>query len=522
MTCRLTLVLAGVAMVLAPAYGDPFTPGNLVVSQIGDETAAVTGAATPVYLKEFSLTASDGTFVQALALPTTVIGNNRRLMLNSDMRCGLLTRSDDGRFLVIGGYDAEAGTLKVNETLPAEVSRVIGRIDQTGSINTTTALSDCYGGGKAGSFRCAASSDGIKFWTAGCDGSGSSSLARVRYATLGAASSTVLHDGNIPGSSSFPKEPRAVNVFGGRLYWGTNETGGGLGRGVGTFGPALPDTGGQTPSIVPNLRVTLSTESGSPYDFFFPDADTVYIADDRTPGALGGLQKFVRDTDPESLTFGQLTYRYTLNAGLQPAPVQALRAVTGRLGDNGHPVLYAITAVDPPESNRLVTVTDTGCPTGTEPGCTAADTFQVLQTSPAGTIFRGVRFAPRPCEGDECLGACCRAGNACEETVFGDCDGLWQGQGTTCETQTCPFLCSNPFADADVDKDVDEADFAILQVCIGAESPLTDACKCFDRPEPGFPDGNGVIDTIDVQAFEACASGPGIPADKTCDDPPPP
>jgi len=333
----------------------------------------------------------------------------------------------------------------------------------------------------------------------------------------------VLHDGNIPGSNSFPKEPRAVNVFGGRLYWGSNETGGGLGRGVGTFGPELPETGGQTPSMVPNLRVALSTESGSPYDFFFLDADTVYIADDRHPGVtLGGLQKFVRDTDPGSLTFGQLTYRYTLNAGLQPLPVQALRAVTGRLDGDGHPVLYAITAVDPPESNRLVTVTDTGCPTGLELGCTAADTFRVLQTSPPGAIYRGVRFAPRPCEGDECPGACCRGGNTCAETVFENCDGLWQGQGTTCETQACPFLCSNPFADADVDGDVDQADFAIVQLCIGAVSPLRNECKCFDRPESSFPDGNEAIDATDLAAFEACASGPGALADKTCDDLPPP
>lgn len=80
--------------------------------------------------------------------------------------------------------------------------------------------------------------------------------------------------------------------------------------------------------------------------------------------------------------------------------------------------------------------------------------------------------------------------------------------------------CNDPFADADGDTDVDQADFAVFQICFtGTETianrktnppPYPEYCTCFDRAlsDPA------VIDQADLNAFEACASGPGVPA--TC------
>lgn len=87
-------------------------------------------------------------------------------------------------------------------------------------------------------------------------------------------------------------------------------------------------------------------------------------------------------------------------------------------------------------------------------------------------------------------------------------------------------ICNDPFADADGDGDVDQADFGILQTCItgenGASIPEDPAyCTCFDRQEtaPGGgllpPDGD--IDATDVMTFEKCATGPGLPANPGCD-----
>ena len=89
--------------------------------------------------------------------------------------------------------------------------------------------------------------------------------------------------------------------------------------------------------------------------------DTLYVADDRTTNSFGGLEKFIFDGT-------SWNYQYTINAGLAALPVQALRAVTGAPDGNGNVVLYAITAKDPPASNEVMIVVDTGCPTGTDGG----------------------------------------------------------------------------------------------------------------------------------------------------------
>jgi hypothetical protein len=88
-----------------------------------------------------------------------------------------------------------------------------------------------------------------------------------------------------------------------------------------------------------------------------------------------------------------------------------------------------------------------------------------------------------------------------------------------------PFVpCSEPFADMDADGDVDQADFAIFQLCYtGALAPgsnvLSLVCACADLGDDDnniIPDRDGDIDAFDASAFESCATGPGIPANPTC------
>ncbi len=79
--------------------------------------------------------------------------------------------------------------------------------------------------------------------------------------------------------------------------------------------------------------------------------------------------------------------------------------------------------------------------------------------------------------------------------------------------------CHDPFADADGDGDVDAADFAVFQRCLGPNGGTSsEACGCFDRPVPPAVQGDGDVDQDDLLAFIACASGPAIPAANTCDD----
>lgn len=69
--------------------------------------------------------------------------------------------------------------------------------------------------------------------------------------------------------------------------------------------------------------------------------------------------------------------------------------------------------------------------------------------------------------------------------------------------------CPIPFADSDMDTDVDMVDFAALQRCltIGSANPPTAECKCFDR------NGDDVIDSNDVEVFILCGTGANVAFD---------
>ncbi|HRR83688.1 MAG TPA: hypothetical protein P5316_01645 [Phycisphaerae bacterium] len=83
--------------------------------------------------------------------------------------------------------------------------------------------------------------------------------------------------------------------------------------------------------------------------------------------------------------------------------------------------------------------------------------------------------------------------------------------------------CNEVFADADGDGDVDQADFAVFQLCYtgmdGGVLTDPDYCQCFDRRNnDNSPGQDNDVDSFDLAAFEDCASGPGVPADPECDD----
>jgi len=67
--------------------------------------------------------------------------------------------------------------------------------------------------------------------------------------------------------------------------------------------------------------------------------------------------------------------------------------------------------------------------------------------------------------------------------------------------------CPTPFADSNLDGDVDQVDFGIFQACYTGElapPTLPAECKCFDQ------DRNGTINSQDYAKFAACVTGPSI------------
>jgi hypothetical protein len=342
---------------IAPAAGAPLTPGNLVIYRVGDGVSPLSQVAAASFLDEYT---TAGALVQTIALPTTPSGLNRALTAAGNSTSeGHLSRSADGLFLVVAGYDAAPGTASVSTTAPSMVNRVVARIDITGNVDTTTALNDA-----GGNPRGAASSDGVGLWV-------STSSSGIRYTTLGSTTtSTQL--------SSNPTNVRVVRIFSGYGAFPTPQlyasSASGTFQGVATVGSGLPTSAGQTTTLLPGFPTAIGP---SAYAFVFFDLnagvagpDTVYVADDRTVAVGGGLQKWTYDGVTWTLanTFGNGT-------------VQGLRGVTGTLNGAGQPVLYVTTADG---STRLHSLTDSGP--------TAA--FVPLAVAAANTAFRDVAFAP--------------------------------------------------------------------------------------------------------------------------------
>ena len=125
-----------------------FTPGNVVVCRMGDGVAPLTSAATPVFLEEYT---PAGSLVQSILMPTAVSGANQILSASgvATNECHL-TRSTDGKYLIITGYNAAAGTAGIATSSSATFPRVIGRVDALGVIDTSTTTTSFNAGGIRG------------------------------------------------------------------------------------------------------------------------------------------------------------------------------------------------------------------------------------------------------------------------------------------------------------------------------------------------------------------------------------
>jgi len=358
--------VAGFALCLTAAQAQ-ITPGNLVVVRVGDGAAALTSAATRVFLDEFT---TGGTFVQTIALRTAASGANQPFANSGSATSeALLNLSADGQYLVQGGYGSVPGTLSIASTTSLAVPRVIARTDMNGVVDTTTAL-DAF---SVSNIRSATSTNGTDLWASGAN-------SGVLYATLGATTATAIT------APALPTNTRMIQIVSGQLYVSSAS---GTFQGVSTVGSGVPTTGGQTITLLSGFPVASGPSS---FDYFFADASTLYVADDRTNGS-GGIQKWTRSG-------GMWTLAYTL----APAANIGCRGLTGTVS-GGVATLYATTSSA--SLNSLVAATDTG----------AGATFTTVTTAVANTILRGLRLIPITvspisalCFGDG-TGTACPCGN---------------------------------------------------------------------------------------------------------------
>ncbi len=349
------LGLVGAALALWPALASaaPFTPGNLVVARVGSGTSALTAAATEVFLDEYT---TSGTLVQTIALPTSVSGNNRILTASGNATSELgLTRSADGRYLVLAGYGAGVGTPSISTSQTTDVARVIGLIAADGTFDTSTSTGDAFSGV---SIRAAATVDGTSFYSVGGN-------SGVRYQAFGTAMTTQLN--------TAPTNVRSLNAAGGNLYISSASS---PYFGISQVGTGLPTAAGQTVAALPGFPG--ATSGSSPYGFYFadlsaavPGVDVVYVADDRS--AAGGIQKW-------SLVGGT----WVQNGTIAGSATAAVRGLNGSV--SGTTVSLAAAS-----SSGLFFLSDN---TGYNTAPTLTDLPAPVATAGTNKVFRGMAFAP--------------------------------------------------------------------------------------------------------------------------------
>ncbi|GAB4475864.1 MAG: hypothetical protein OHK0037_37280 [Elainellaceae cyanobacterium] len=254
-----------------------FTANSIVVLRVGDGSAALTNAATAVFLDEYD---TNGNLLQSIPMPTAVNGSNRHMTLSgTSLSQGSLTLSVNGQFLTVAGYDAAVGTANVTNTESAATNRVVALIDGNGVIDTSTRISDGFNRGEP---RGVATTDGTEFWVAGVSNNNSGGVRYVSYGSSGTSTQLTTPD----------RASRSLGIYNGQLY--LTATGTGF-VGLNTVGTGTPTSGSHT--------LTLRAVAGElPYEFVLLDrdatiagVDTLYVADYSGLTTSRGIHKFSFD-----------------------------------------------------------------------------------------------------------------------------------------------------------------------------------------------------------------------------------
>lgn len=347
---RKTFTTSALLALASSLFALPLTPGNLLVTQIGEDnrSVALNNASTQLYLKEYT---PSGTLVQTFTLDGS--GTNRLTSAGISTSEGFLSYNE-GVF-AFAGYDADLGVTAIAATNLTSTARKVGMLDMNGNL-TLQLVTDGYDGSNIRG----AIVNGGRIWMTGSSGTGLFATAGVRTVPVGGSTSVQL--------SGAVTNTRVPGIWNGQLYFSTSS---GLFKGVNIAGFGAP-TSANTPVANIITDPTYATNN-PPYDFAFDGENTVYLADERTIATGGGVQKWTFDGTTWNLA-------YTLNTSL-PNGVRSL-TLTKSGGDN---VLYITSAAGVP---GLFTVTDTG----------AGSAFTQITTSDSAaqtrTAFRGIRIIP--------------------------------------------------------------------------------------------------------------------------------
>lgn len=324
-------------------------PTNIVVIRVGDGEQALTINGNSIALDQYT---PSGSYVNTVNIPDsgasgmTAIGWDNINGVNAGSTTGsCLTRSLDGRFMVVAGYNT-------NLSYGASLA-----LSTAASVPRGIALVDSY----AQYSLAVSSTDPIynqTFWRAGVtDGTnnywGASGVAGTYYFGFDAA--PVLVQSTLPNL-------RSMGLFNGDIYCASA---------AGATPGILKLTGMPTTAVAPPLLFAGSTGT---FDLMVsPNGNLIYVTDQRAVSNSGGVQRWDFDGMNWTLT-------YTLNTGfgnLGP------RYVTADFS-GANPVLYVTSNDQTFDNNRIIMVTDTG----------AGSAGVTLVRAGVNQTFRGLRFGP--------------------------------------------------------------------------------------------------------------------------------
>jgi hypothetical protein len=323
---------------------------NLLIIRVGDGSQIQTLNGNSIFLDQFT---TAGNYVNSVNIPDhgtagiIDIGLDNVSGVNSGSTTGSsLTRSLDGRYLVIAGYVANVGYgTNLAATYAAAVPRGIGLIDSYGQY--TLALASTNSVFDQTYWRAAITDGTNNFW-------GSGGIGGTYYFGLSATGNLI--------QTTFVNS-RSMGLFNGNIYAAEASTPAGV----------LEISGLPTSAATP--QVLFSGSSGTFDLAVSPDGNTIYVADQRSIASGGGIQRWQFDGANWSLA-------YTLTNGFSPL---GPRYITADFS-GANPVVYVTSNDQSVDNNRLISFVDTG----------AGSAGVTLAYAGVNETFRGVHFGPVP------------------------------------------------------------------------------------------------------------------------------
>jgi hypothetical protein len=288
---------------------------------------------------------------------------------------------------MFAGYHSE-----INQSTSGK-RKIIGRVDLAG-IET---YDNIYGSGSTAAgaaIRTAASVDGNQYWFGMTN-----TAVGVSYRTWEGAPGDDGDDPTVNSSFINAVNPRRLEIdnpgSGNQLY--VSSAAGSI-FGVATVGSGTP-TGAASVTVLPGMP---TTSGPSPVDFWFANANTLYVADDRTTTS-GGLQKWIFTDTNADLTPDTWLLAYTKNIDTTNSYDNGLRGLTGSVGIDGTVTMFGTSTFGTAGgSNFLVGMSDTLA--NTNPALVTvnmlANSASIPGVNGSLTNFRGIEdlgvFIPEP------------------------------------------------------------------------------------------------------------------------------